>query len=98
MNKCQQLVDKVSELIFLKVRERQINKFNRLLLKKEVPQVTGLIPRQAVPALFPLRQVVPRQSALFKPPRKFTIPRQSVLNPREIALFPPGRWLTGRQH
>ena len=35
MNKCQQLIDKVSEPRFLKVRERQINKFNRLLHKKK---------------------------------------------------------------
>ena len=35
MDKCQQFIDKVSELRFLKIRERQINKFNRLLLKKE---------------------------------------------------------------
>ena len=35
MNKCQQLIDRVSDLRFLKVRERQINKFNRLVLKKE---------------------------------------------------------------
>ena len=35
MNKSQQLIDKVSELRFLKVRQRQINKFNRLLLKRK---------------------------------------------------------------
>ena len=35
MDKCQQFIDKVSELRFLKIKERQINKFNRLLLKKQ---------------------------------------------------------------
>ena len=35
MDKCQQFIDKVSKLRFLKLKERQINKFNRLLLKKE---------------------------------------------------------------
>ena len=35
MNKYQQLIDKVSELRFLKVKERQINTFNRLLLKRK---------------------------------------------------------------
>ena len=32
MDKCQQFIDKVSELRFLKIKERQVNKFNRLLL------------------------------------------------------------------
>ena len=35
MNKCQELIDKVSEFRYLKVRERQINKYNSLLHKKE---------------------------------------------------------------
>ena len=35
MDKCQQFIDKVSELRFLKIKERQVNKFNRLLLKKQ---------------------------------------------------------------
>ena len=35
MDKCQQFLDKVSEFRFLKIKERQVNKFNRLLLKKE---------------------------------------------------------------
>ena len=43
MNKCQELIDKVSEFRYLKVRERQMNKFNRLLHKKE-RNVTWLVP------------------------------------------------------
>ena len=35
MDKCQQSIDKVSELRFLKSKEGQVNKFNRLMLKKE---------------------------------------------------------------
>ena len=35
MDKCQQFINKVSELRFHKIQERQINKFNRLLLKKQ---------------------------------------------------------------
>ena len=35
MDKCQQFIDKVSELRFLKIEDRQGNKFNRLLLKKQ---------------------------------------------------------------
>ena len=35
MKKCQELIDKVSEFRYLKVIERQINKFGRLLQRKE---------------------------------------------------------------
>ena len=35
MDKCQQFIDKVIALRFLKIKDRQINKFNRLLLKKQ---------------------------------------------------------------
>ena len=35
MNKCQELIDKVSEFRYIKVRERQINKFIRLLQKRK---------------------------------------------------------------
>ena len=35
MDKCQQFIDKVSEIRFLKIKERQVNKFNRLLLRKQ---------------------------------------------------------------
>ena len=34
MQQCQELIDKVRELRYLKVGERQINKFNRLLQKE----------------------------------------------------------------
>ena len=34
MDKCQQFLDKVGELRFLKIKERRVNKFNRLLLKR----------------------------------------------------------------
>ena len=34
MKKCQELIDKVSEFRHLKVKERQINKFNRLVQKE----------------------------------------------------------------
>ena len=35
MQQCQELIDKVREFRYLKVWERQINKFNRLLQKQE---------------------------------------------------------------
>ena len=35
MQQCQELIDKVREFRYLKIRERQINKFNRLLQKQK---------------------------------------------------------------
>ena len=35
MDKFQQFIGKVSELRFFKIKERQVNKFNRLMLKKQ---------------------------------------------------------------
>ena len=35
MDKCQQFIDKVSEVRFYKMKEKQVNKFNRILLKKQ---------------------------------------------------------------
>ena len=81
MDKCQQFVDRVSEFRFLKIKERQVNKFNRLLLKNE-GNITWF---STVP---PCRQAVPRQVALVPRqlaplPHKQFILRQSVLTPRE---------------
>ena len=61
MDKCLQFIDNVSELRFLKIKERQVNKFNRLLLKKQgnitwyssspqlIPTQGMLDPRQLAP-------------------------------------------------
>ena len=35
LGECQDFIDKVSEIRFIKVRQRQINKFNHLVTKKE---------------------------------------------------------------
>ena len=93
MNKCQQLIGKVSELRFLKVRERQINKFNRLLLKKE-GNITWL-----VPASTPVNRTNPQadntnpQGASNVPLRQL-VPRQTGLIPRHSGLLPkPSRQL-----
>ena len=55
-DRCQELIDKVSEMRYLKVRERQINKFNRVLPKKE-----GNITWSAVNT--PVNSVLPAVSA-----------------------------------
>ena len=34
MKKCQEFIDKVSELRFIKIKERQVNKFNKLIKKQ----------------------------------------------------------------
>ena len=72
MDKYQQFIDKIRELRFLKIKESQINKFNRLLLEKQgnitwfstVPPHKQAIPGQAIP----IRQVVPGQTALSRQP------------------------------
>ena len=53
MNKCQELINKVSEFRYLKVRERQINKFNRLIHKKEGNETWSVPPRALVNSALP---------------------------------------------
>ena len=73
--KCQELIDEVSKLRYLKVRERQINKFNRLLQKKK-----GII-TWSVPARSPINSTPLAVSASF--------PQQAVLLPKLSALVLP---------
>ena len=49
METCQHFIDKVGELRFLKIKERQVNKFNRLLLKKQgnITCFSAVPPKQA---------------------------------------------------
>ena len=84
MNKCQELIDKLNEFRYLKVRERQINKSNRLLHKKE-GNITWSVPAstpvnstflQLVPDPQRLAVLLPKPSAL--PARQLVIPRQAV--------------------
>ena len=51
MDKCQQLIDKANEFRFLKIKERQVNKFNRLLLKKQgnITWFSTVPPMQVIP-------------------------------------------------
>ena len=67
--KCQEFIDKVKELRFSKVKERQVRKFNNLLSKKEGNITCISIPctvRQAPPAAgaSPTHQPANRQAAL----------------------------------
>ena len=99
MDKCQQFIDKVSELRFLKIKERQVNKFNRLLLTKQgnitwfsavtpckqaIPGQRALVLRQPVP--LPLKQVVPKQSALS--PKEISLSIHMQVVPRQSAPTP----------
>ena len=107
MDKCQQFIDKVSELRFLKIKERQVNKFNRLLFKKQgnitwfstVPLVNpwaGSASPQVARTSAP-RQVVPGKTALLRQPAhlppKHLVLRQSAL-PRQLV---PGKKVLLRQ-
>ena len=90
-------IDKVSELRFLKIKDRQINKFNRLLLRKE-GNITWLTnranPQACSTSAAPLRQVVPRQVAprqrALTARQSEPLPKPSELTPREI-VCPPSR-------
>ena len=94
MDKCQQFIDKVSQLRFLEIKERQVNKFNRLLLIKQgninwfsvVPLVNpwaGSASPQTASTSAP-RQVVPRKTVLLRQPVPLP-PNQLVL--RQSALL-----------
>ena len=75
MNKCQEFIDKVGEFRYLKVRERQINKFNRLLQKRE-GNITWYT-LVAVSAIFPQAGSTSPQTTSIAP-RQSIIPRQAV--------------------
>ena len=79
MQRCQELIDKVREFRYLKVRERQINKFNRLLQKE------GNITWSSTPKTLTLNQGIAQAQA------ELTLSWEGVqavqaLNPRQAAL------------
>ena len=75
MDKCQQFLDKVGELRFLKIKERQVNKFNRLLLKQQgnitwfstVPPTLAGNPPQGDSAVPPQAECTDVQAASASP-------------------------------
>ena len=82
MDKCQQFIDKVSELRFLKVKERQINK-----KEENITWFTNRANSQAGSAsAVPPWQVVLGQKALI-PRQSAPLLKQPALTPREIVLF-----------
>ena len=101
MDKCQWFIHKVSEFRFFKIKERQINKFNRLLLKKEgnITWFTNWAnPPQAGSSwaestgsqaanTSPPKEAVPRQRTLM-PRQPVPLCRQSALSLKEIVLSP----------
>ena len=99
MDKCQDFIDKVSELRFLKIKDRQISKFNRLLLKKE-GNVTCFTNR-ANPQAGSASAVPPQAGSSWaesvdtvrtSPQAVSTIPKG------DSAAHPPGRYFPGGQH
>ena len=83
MDKCQQFIDKVSGLRFLKIKERQINKFNRLLLKKQ-GNITSF---STVPLANPWAGSTSPQVASTSAPRQ-VVPGKKVLLRQPMPLLP----------
>ena len=85
LRECQGFVDKVSEIRFTKVRQRQLNKYNMLLNKKE-----GNITRvNAINLTNNLASQAGRQASAPFPPRKEAIlPQQAV---GQVLSFPLGK-------
>ena len=65
MKECQELIDKVCEFKHSKVKQRQINKFNRLIEKEENITWSGSQGAQSSASPEQLGLVHPRQAALF---------------------------------
>ena len=99
MDKCQQFIDEVSELRFLKIKGRQVNKFNRLWLKKQgnitwfsaVPLVNPWAGNTSPGWLAPLspRQVVPGKTALLRLPAPLpqAVSSQAVSSPQAVSSW-----------
>ena len=80
MLECQELIDKVREFRYLKVRERQISKFNRLLQKE------GNITWSSTPLIPFNQEVVQAQPVL--PPRQEGVQEGQAFIPRQAGLIP----------
>ena len=73
LRECQGFIDKVSEIRFIKVRQRQLNKYNMLLNRKE-----GNITRaNAINLTNNLASQAGRQASTSLPPREGSIPCQT---------------------
>ena len=81
MNKCQEFIDKVSEFRYLKVKERQINKFNRLLQRKE-----GNITWSASATSTPVNSTLQGVSASF--PKSGSTSPQGSIAPQTTSNWP----------
>ena len=92
INRWQELIDKVSEFRHFKVKQRQINKFNRLLEKEGNITWSGTPGAQAGIAFCQAARVSSSQvgSAI---PLQLALPRQSVLLPRQIVSVPSNKQL-----
>ena len=87
LRECQGFVDKVSEIRFSKVRQRQFNKFNILINKKE-----GNITRaNAINLTNNLASQAGRQASTSLPSREGSNPSQTG---RQALSFPPGKEAT----
>ena len=81
MKECHELIDKVSEFRHSKVKQRQINKFNRLIIKDGNITCSGSQNAQASAAPWQPGLVHPRQVAPFAWQLELVLPRQVAASP-----------------
>ena len=84
LRECQGFIDKVSEIRFTKVRQRQLNKYNVLLNKKE----GNIIRANAINLTNNLASQAGRQASTSLPPREGSNPYQN----RQAGRHSPSLW------
>ena len=89
MDKCQQFIDKVGELKFLKIQERQVNKLNRLLPKKQ-GNITWLNTQTGNPQAINPPQAVSTWAASTVLPQAGTISQGDSTSPQAVSTDSQG--------
>ena len=88
MGKCQELIEKVSELRHSKVKQRQINKFKRLVERKE-GNITWSSTQSAQVSTFPwaARASSPQAISILPQQLMLAFPGQAATPHRQLALL-----------
>ena len=90
LGECQDFINKVSDIRFIKVRQRQINKFNHLVTKKE----GNITVANAVNNTQSITNIVSRQAQAPRNPTPaiaYLPPREGSNSPR-LVVTSPGRY------
>ena len=101
LGECQEFINKVSEIRFIKVRQRQINKFNHLVIKKEgnitianavnnTRSITNAVNRQAPCNPTPAFAHLPPGEGSNSLPGAVHLPSEDNSSSQAIVLLPSG--------